>query len=110
MVADHSALDAQGNALAASQGIAPALPDSTLPRVQSTEMSNLNLTATGSSFDRTYISQQIADHQRTLALLDASIALAQNAQLKTFLQNTVRPGVVMHLQMAQSIQARIGSP
>jgi putative membrane protein len=110
MVADHSTLDAQGSALASAQGVVPVVPDNTLPQLMTAESDTLNHTPTSPAFDRTYIAQQVNDHVRTLALVDASIALTSNAGIKTFLQNTVRPGVAMHLQMAQTIQARIGRP
>jgi hypothetical protein len=34
----------------------------------------------------------------------------QDAQLRSTLQTAVRPAVAMHLQMAQTLQARIGAP
>ena len=63
-----------------------------------------------SAFDRTYIAGQVADHVRTLAIIDASMKVVQDQALKDMLQNTVRPMVVMHLQSAQAIQTRIGFP
>ena len=108
MVTEHTTLDQRGNALAQQAGIAPALPDSTLPNQQRQEASQLQ-GATGSGFDRAYIAQQVAAHQRTLALVDASIPIAQNAQLKTMLQSEVRPRVAAHLQTAQNLQRQVGT-
>jgi len=50
------------------------------------------------------------------ALSNSTIATAVNAEqdwlqnLKDMLQTTVRPMILMHLQQAQAIQSRIGSP
>jgi putative membrane protein len=110
MVNDHTTLDAQGNALAASLAITPVLPDNQLPTLIAAESDTLNTTPAGNSFDRVYMASQVRDHVRTLALIDASILIAQDAQLRALLQNVARPSVAMHLQMAQTIQARIGTP
>ena len=110
MIADHTNVDAQGNAIATSLGASLTPPDNTLPTIVAAESDTLNAATAGTTFDRVYIAQQVRAHIRTLGLVDASIPLAQNAQLKALLQNTVRPGVAMHLQMAQTIQARIGTP
>jgi putative membrane protein len=106
MVTEHTTLDQQGNALAQQLGVTPALPDSTLPRIQRVEADSLR--AAGASFDRVYISQQVVAHQRTLDLVDASIAMAQHAELKTALQSQVRPAVSQHLARAREIQSRVG--
>lgn len=109
MVTDHTALDQQGTALAQQLGITPTLPDSTLPRQQQAEMAVLTA-RTGAAFDQAYVAQQVVAHQRTLALVDASITLATRTQVRTMLQNQVRPAVVMHLQMAQQLQTTVGTP
>jgi len=109
MITQHTQLDAQGTALATQLGITPALPDNTLPAEQDREAVQLSA-VTGTTFDRTYIAQQVTAHTRTLALVDASIAEAQQAALRTMLQSTVRPMVAAHLATAQQIRTRIGSP
>jgi len=109
MITQHTQLDAQGTALATQLGIPPALPDNTLPAEQDREAVQLSA-VTGTTFDRTYIAQQVTAHTRTLALVDASIAEAQQAALRTMLQSTVRPMVAAHLATAQQIRTRIGSP
>ena len=106
MVTEHTALDQQGTALAQRIGVTPALPDSTLPRLQRVDADTLR--ASGSRFDRTYIAQQVIAHQRTLDLVDASIGTAEHAELKTALQSQVRPAVAEHLALAREIQSRIG--
>lgn len=56
-------------------------------------------------FNNTYIQTQIAEHERTLLLLDtALIPSARNPKLKQLLQD-LRPAVVAHLQRARQIWA-----
>jgi putative membrane protein len=110
MVSEHSTLDQQGAALSRRILIAPVLPDSTLPRLIRSEGDTLRRAAVGAAFDRLYIAQQVVDHERTLALVDASIGIAQQADLKTMLQSQVRPAVVAHLARAEDILARLGQP
>jgi putative membrane protein len=110
MVRDHSSLDRQGGSMAQQWGIAPTMPGNRLNELQEAEMSTLNGAPAGSAFDRTYMASQVMDHERTLAIVDASINTAQRAELKAMLRDQVRPPVAMHLQMAQNIQGRIGTP
>jgi putative membrane protein len=108
MITDHTTLDQQGSAMAAQLGITPTLPNNVLIDMLNTESVQLNAAAAGTTFDRTYINEQVQDHQMTLDVVDASIQRAQNAALRNMLVNQVRPVIAMHLQMAQQIQARIG--
>jgi putative membrane protein len=109
MVADHTTLDATGTALATQLGVTPAVPNDVLPDQQDREMSQLSL-VTGNTFDKNYIAQQVTAHTRTLAIVDASIAEAQQAALRTLLQSQVRVRVAAHLAQAQQIATRIGNP
>jgi putative membrane protein len=109
MVTEHSSLDQQGNALAQQLGVTASQPDSALNVQQRNEADALRAAPAGAQFDRLYISQQIADHQRTLNLVDNSIAAAQRAELKTALQSQVRPAVAQHLARARQIHASLGS-
>ncbi|MGE5729460.1 MAG: DUF4142 domain-containing protein [Gemmatimonas sp.] len=63
-----------------------------------------------STLDRAYIATQVKDHTRTLAIVDVSLKVAQNSDLKDMLQTTVRPMILMHVQQAQAIRSKIGSP
>ena len=85
MMTEHSTLDQQGQALGRQIDVTPVLPDSTLPRVQRIESDSLRAAASGASFDQVYMAQQVAAHQRTLNLIDASVPVAQHAELKTAL-------------------------
>lgn len=65
--------------------------------------------AAGLRFDVNYVTSQVNDHERTLAIIDAAIAQTQSAELKTALQTQVRPVVASHLRMAQQIVAKLGT-
>jgi len=128
MVADHSTLDSAAFVLEQASAIAPALSDSTIATAVNAEQDSLqnlarvpksdSTAASGDSttgpppsqLDEAYIATQVKDHTRTLAIVDASLKVVQNSDLKDMLQTTVRPMILMHLQEAQAIQSRIGAP
>jgi putative membrane protein len=107
MVSEHTKLDEQGNALAQKLHASSTLPDSTLPQILRADSAALRAAPAGAQFDRTYISQQVAAHQRTLDVVDASLPITKNAELKTALQSQVRPAVARHLSQARQIQTRL---
>jgi putative membrane protein len=107
MVSEHTRLDEQGNRLAQQIRAAATLPDSTLPGILSADSIALKLAENGAAFDRTYITQQVAAHQRTLAVVDAGLSHAKDAQVKTALESQVRPAVARHLAQARQIQSRL---
>ena len=109
MVTEHTALDQQGSSIASQHGITAALPDNNLPQAQQGESTALTAAGNGAAFDRAYIAQQVEVHARTLALVDASIARAQQSALKTMLESQVRPKVAQHLQQALTIQSQLGT-
>jgi putative membrane protein len=109
MMSEHSTLDQQGATLSREIQVVPVPPDSTLQKLIQAESDTLRRAAAGAEFDLLYMRQQIVDHQRTLALVDASIGIAQHAELKTALQSQIRPAVAAHLARAQEIQTRLGA-
>lgn len=109
MVVDHTTLDITGAALATRLGMMATPPNTLLQSQQDREMSQL-LLATGTSFDKNYMAQQVVAHTRTLAIVDAAIPEAQQAAVRTLLQSEVRARVAAHLAQAQQIAARIGPP
>ena len=60
----------------------------------------------GDRFDRAYIASQLQDHQRTAQLLAYEIGSGENADLKSFAEDTL-PVVLEHLQMAQDIATKL---
>ena len=58
----------------------------------------------GTQFDMGYMMRQVHAHEMTLLSLDTSlIPEADDAQLKSYLRDTVRPAVAMHLQEAKQL-------
>lgn len=109
MVAEHTAIDAELELLAAQLNITPTVPSDALQKLQDSEIAGIaGLGA--SNFGFHYMSLQVTVHERTLALVDAFIAKAQQAALRTALQNDVRPHIVVHLAAAQQLKERIGNP
>jgi len=107
MVSEHTRLDEQGNRLAQQIHASAALPDSTLPGMLSADSAALRLTQDGAEFDPTYMTQQVAAHQRALEVVDAGLPKVKDAQVKTALESQVRPAVARHLAQAREIQNRL---
>ena len=108
MLAEHGAIDAGLESLAAQLNITPTVPSDALKKLQDSEIAEIaGLGA--SNFGFHYMSLQVTVHGRTLALVDAFIAKAQQAALRTALQNDVRPHIVVHLAAAQQLRDRIGN-
>ena len=57
---------------------------------------------TGREFDSTYIVNQIADHEKTIADFQAELSSGNNSVIKNF-ANTYLPKIQLHLQKADSI-------
>lgn len=108
MVAEHTALDQKGTAIAQSESIVLALPNTTLQQQNQADVATLE-GQSGAAFDRAYIAQQIAAHQRVLAMIDASSSIVKSSALRAALQDEVRPRVAEHLRMAQQLQTQVGS-
>lgn len=63
---------------------------------------------TGDEFDRAYLSSQITEHEHLLEMLDRTlIPSARTAELRTALQNDVRPMVSSHLVRARTLRERL---
>src|SRR5207248_9263975 len=62
----------------------------------------------GAAFDKDYVDTEVAYHQAVIdAVKGVLIPGAQNAEVKTALQNTV-PTLEGHLQHAKMVQAQLG--
>ena len=109
MMNDHRALRKQGQDLAGRLGatVAPPAADS-LPMKTQRLVDSLNAIPRGALFDRSYIENEIANHQTILNFIDQAIGAAQNAELKDFLAKA-RPNIEAHLKRAQDIQSRLGT-
>jgi putative membrane protein len=110
MVNDHTAMERDRTALESRLMVTRTTPSGALMSVQGEEAEALNKQTSGPEFDRLYVQQQVLDHQRTLDLIDASIAIAQHEDLKKALQSQVRPAVAHHLAEARQLRDRVGRP
>jgi len=108
MMGEHHALRAQGQQLAKKLGVTPEAPaNNPLPAAVQAEMSALKAAPKGEQFDRTYIEQEITMHKAVLDLANQAHGAAQNAELKTLIEQA-RPVIEKHLSRAQEIQQKRG--
>jgi putative membrane protein len=107
MMRDHHALRKEGQDLANKLGVTPAAPanDDSQAKYDKT-MSLLNGAAKGKDFDKAYIDNEVTYHKALLETATAAMNAAQNAELKNLIQKAA-PAVQAHLDMAQSIQAKL---
>jgi putative membrane protein len=109
MVTDHTSVNKQIDDLKGRLNINPEDNDAsrnfkTMADAQRDSLKKLK----GAEFDRAYIDAEIAVHQQVLDMLDNTlIPSAQNADLKTLLQNA-RPTISAHLDHAKQVQAGLG--
>ena len=98
MVKDHSAANDELKSLAASKNISLPQGPGAAARAEKTKLEALS----GSSFDKSYLSNQIKAHKSTVALLQKEISSGQDADAKAFAQK-VLPTVQSHLSAAEKI-------
>ena len=104
MIRDHRAMDAQGEKVSKALNITPvAATNDTLSEHAQHETAQLD-SAKGAAFDLEYMTDQVADHQTVLALLQqAQTAPGLNPQIKTLVDSAVTK-VQAHLDLAQKVQ------
>jgi putative membrane protein len=107
MMRDHHALRQQGQDLAKKLGVTPTPPANDDSQAQTDKtMSLLNGAAKGKDFDKAYIDNEVTYHKAVLETATAAMNAAQNAELKNLIQKAA-PALQAHLDMAQSIQAKL---
>lgn len=110
MVTEHGMLEDSLRALTQRLGVTPA-PNamSQQMRAQADSAMQALQGQTGANFDRAYMQWMVTSHQATLTALDTQLIPAiQNAEMRTAVQQQVRPRVEQHLQQAQQIQSSLG--
>jgi putative membrane protein len=103
MVKDHSAANDKLKAIAASNNV--SLPTSPGVSQMATKVKLEALS--GDTFDKSYVSGMIKDHEHTIALFEREAASGQDPDAKAFAAATL-PTLRMHLQKIQSIAADSG--
>ena len=110
MVTEHTALGDSMRALAQRINVTPTphpLSEALGAQVQATMQKLQGLS--GMDFDTAYASAMAMSHQQTLSTAEQRLVpRAQNAELKSALEQKVRPAVQMHLQQIQGIQSSLG--
>lgn len=110
MVSDHTMSSQNLMMLTTRLGIVPVPSTlSTMLRDNAATMNAQLATMSGVALDRAYISGQVQVHQQVLSIIDtALLPNVMNADLRTAIMGMVRPMVMMHLQMATSLQSSLG--
>jgi putative membrane protein len=105
MIAEHQRVEQQMQQLLQQKGVTPEHNAYSYQMEQNLQpmMRELNA-ASGADFDKLYMQHQIASHMSTLHALDTSlIPNARDPQMKTMLQQQVRPAVAEHYAQARRI-------
>jgi len=107
MVADHTMLLNQGDALAKKLNVTPqpAANDS-IDATNKQVAAALEQAPKGAAFDSTYVNNQVLGHQNTLDLVKRAEDQAQNSELKALLKNA-EPVIQRHLDRIKDIQGKM---
>jgi putative membrane protein len=107
MVREHHDLRAEGERLAKSLRLTPALPigDESEGELQET-LALLNTTARGRDFDKAYVDHEVSYHLDVLETATTAMELARATELKQFIQK-LAPILQAHLDRAQALQAEM---
>ena len=111
MVNDHGMLSDSLRAMAQQNNLAPA-PSPTSQQMQSQTQTTLQTLQglTGAAFDSSYVQAMADSHQLALTTIDSQLLPStQNPQLRTAIEQKVRPAVAMHLEQIQQIQRSLGA-
>lgn len=98
---DHAANQNAVEALANKEGVKlfPYLPDK--PKMR--ELANLK----GIQFDKTFLADEVKDHQKALKEFRQARGQVQNPAMKKYLDETI-PVLQAHLEMARNLQRDLG--
>jgi len=110
MIQDHTAANKQATDLAGKANITLEDNDASKQLTSDTDAMRDSLgKMTGSAYDKNYIDDEVAIHEKVLGTLDNTlIPNAQNPDLKTLLTQA-RAIVSSHLEHAKSIQSQMAS-
>jgi predicted outer membrane protein len=105
MITEHSQADATATVLLQQAWITPEPVALSLALDASANQLSTQLVGlTGPALDAAYMNSQVEMHRTALTLIDCAILPSlQNVALRNFVQNTVRPAVQMHLDLATQI-------
>ena len=103
MVREHGQMNEELAALAKQKGVEPPDSASLMQQAKGVATSVLQ----GATFDRTYVSQQLADHKETLALMEKQASSGDDPDLKAFASKGI-PVVKKHITELEALQKQPG--
>ena len=107
MMGEHHGLRAAGQDLARKLSVTPQPPAGDQSEAQARqELDTLNALAKGSAWDKAYIDFEVNYHQAVLETATKALGAAQNAELKSLIQQAA-PVIQRHLDLAKQIQAKL---
>jgi putative membrane protein len=104
---EHTALEAEAQALATKLGVTPAAPAGDQSEASAkAQMDTFNATAKGAAWDKAYVDFEHTYHQQLMETAKSAIAAAKNAELKALLERAA-PIVQKHIDHAAELQGKL---
>lgn len=109
MITDHTMMQGMVDSVAKASNLTPQSPPmaDTLQNAMKMQLDSISMLK-GKAFDQAYVAAQVAAHQKALDLLNRFATSAQNAGLKTVLQQG-QTKVQSHLDMARTLQQKVSA-
>ena len=102
MIAEHTKANNDLKPVAEKKSVTLPTDINAEHKAMAADMSKLS----GEAFDKAYMTGQVADHEKTVALLQSQIDGGTDADAKA-IATKMLPVVKMHLEMAQKINAKL---
>ena len=107
VVGEHTALEAEAQALATKLGVTPMMPSGDMTEMNAKQqMDTFNTTAKGAGWDKAYVDYEVTYHQGLMETAKSAIAATQNAELKALLEKAA-PVVQKHIDEAMALQKKM---
>ena len=103
MVQEHGEMNQELMALAKQKGVEPPTSASLTDQAKGAVMSVMP----GATFDKQYVSQQLTDHQETLALLEKQASSGDDPDLKALATKAI-PVVQKHITELEALKQQPG--
>ena len=103
MVQEHGEMNQELAALAKQKGVEPPTSASLTDQAKGAVMSVMP----GATFDKQYVSQQLSDHQETLALLEKQASSGDDPDLKALATKAI-PVVQKHITELEALKQQPG--
>ncbi|MCU1336132.1 MAG: outer membrane protein-like protein [Bryobacterales bacterium] len=98
LIADHTQANRQLEELARRKGVTLESSAASSKGADNSDLASLN----GGEFDRAFIKQMVADHEKTIAKFEMAQQSVSDPDVKNFITMTL-PTLRMHLQSAKSL-------